>query len=286
LTEKLLGQRLAARFPVLDGIADAIQPRLQRALSTSLPLRNLLDGTWLRSPLHPALTDVPIGAATTAFALDLAAVAGRSKPFAQAADRVLAIAVLATLPAAATGAADWRDLKDEQRRVASVHAVVNSAALALNIGSLALRGRGSRSLGRLLSTGALLVTSVAAHIGGELSFGLGVRVNRTAFEKPPTKFTAVGDVPADSGLHRAELDGAPVLLARSADGAICAIAATCSHLGGPLDEGSREGDTVVCPWHKSRFDLCTGEVIDGPAVFPQPTYETRVRAGKLELRAR
>ena len=53
----------------------------------------------------------------------------------------------------------------------------------------------------------------------------------------------------------------------------------------PLERGDREGDTVVCPWHKSRFDLCTGRVIDGPAVFPQSRYETRVREGTIEVRS-
>ena len=66
---------------------------------------------------------------------------------------------------------------------------------------------------------------------------------------------------------------------------VCAIAATCTHLGGPLDEGERDGNTVICPWHGSRFDLCSGEVEGGPAVYPQPRYETRLRAGKVEIRA-
>jgi nitrite reductase/ring-hydroxylating ferredoxin subunit len=123
--------------------------------------------------------------------------------------------------------------------------------------------------------------------GGELSFGLGVRVNRTAWEAPPDTFTAVakvGDV-EDERLCRVELGGAPVVLARSSAGALCAIAATCSHFGGPLDEGVRDGDSVICPWHGSRFDLRTGEVIDGPAVFAQPRYEVRERDGAIELRA-
>jgi nitrite reductase/ring-hydroxylating ferredoxin subunit len=42
---------------------------------------------------------------------------------------------------------------------------------------------------------------------------------------------------------------------------------------------------VICPWHESRFELCSGEVIDGPAVFPQPRYETRIRDGKIEVKA-
>ena len=42
---------------------------------------------------------------------------------------------------------------------------------------------------------------------------------------------------------------------------------------------------MVCPWHKSRFDLCSGGAIDGPAVFPQSRYEARVRDGRIEVKA-
>ena len=64
------------------------------------------------------------------------------------------------------------------------------------------------------------------------------------------------------------VDGASVLISRSQSGQLCAIANTCSHLGGPLGEGSRDGDVVACPWHGSKFDLCSGAVVEGPAVFP------------------
>ena len=52
-----------------------------------------------------------------------------------------------------------------------------------------------------------------------------------------------------------------MLVARSADGEICAIHAACSHLGGPLDEGERDGNVITCPWRATQFDLCTGEVL-------------------------
>ena len=68
------------------------------------------------------------------------------------------------------------------------------------------------------------------------------------------------------------------------DGEVFAIDDTCTHEGGPLSEGNVQGDQVICPWHGSRFDLCTGEVQGGPAVYPQPRYETRVRSGKVEIR--
>jgi nitrite reductase/ring-hydroxylating ferredoxin subunit len=85
-------------------------------------------------------------------------------------------------------------------------------------------------------------------------------------------------------VREVDVRGDAVVVARAADGAICAIAARCSHMGGPLADGRREGDTVVCPWHGSRFDLCTGDVLDGPAVFEQPRFEARVQAGRIELR--
>ena len=86
-------------------------------------------------------------------------------------------------------------------------------------------------------------------------------------------------------MRRVEVDGVGVLLSRAQEGKICAIAATCNHFSGPLEEGDREGDTVVCPLHKSRFDLRTGQAIDGPAVFPQSRYHTRVRDGNIEIMA-
>ncbi|HZL66759.1 MAG TPA: Rieske (2Fe-2S) protein, partial [Candidatus Limnocylindrales bacterium] len=63
-----------------------------------------------------------------------------------------------------------------------------------------------------------------------------------------------------------------------------AMAETCSHFSGPLSEGKLEGDTVVCPYHFSRFALEDGRVLDGPAVHPQPCLEVRTRNGQIEVR--
>jgi nitrite reductase/ring-hydroxylating ferredoxin subunit len=261
----------------LDPLADALQGA---AKAIPKPIRDVLDGVWLGNPLHPALTDVPLGAWSAAFALDLAG--------SPASDGALAIGVLGAVPAALTGLNDWSHLKGDAKRVGTAHALLNSVGLLLNVGSLVARRRGSRGLGRALSGLAYCGALVSAHLGGELSFGLGVRVNRTAWEEPRDRYLAVLDESElESGaLRRADLEGEAVVVARSErTGEVCAIAATCSHLGGPLDEGERDGDVVVCPWHGSRFDLCTGNVEGGPAVFPQPRYEARVRAGRVELRA-
>jgi len=75
-----------------------------------------------------------------------------------------------------------------------------------------------------------------------------------------------------------------VLVSRSEGGERCAIANTCTHRGGPLNEGDRDGDEVTCSWHGSQFDLCSGEVLRGLAREPQQRFETRVREGKIEVR--
>jgi nitrite reductase/ring-hydroxylating ferredoxin subunit len=243
-------------------------------------VRDVLDGVWFGNPLHPALTDVPIGAWTAAFALDLVG--------SEAADGALAVGILGAVPAALTGLNDWSHLKDDAKRIGTVHALVNTAGLTLNVLSLAARRGGLRKTGRVLSMAAYGGSLFAAHLGGHLSFGLGVRVNRTAFESPRDRYAPVCDESDLNGgkLVGVELEGEAVVVSRSEEsGEVCAIAATCSHLGGPLDQGKRDGDTVVCPWHGSRFDLCSGEVRGGPAVYPQPRYEARLRSGKVEIRA-
>ena len=92
------------------------------------PVRNVLDGVWFGNPLHPALTDVPLGAWTTALVLDLAG--------SEAADSALAVGILGAAPAALTGLNDWSHLKDDERRIGIVHALLNTMGLALNVASL------------------------------------------------------------------------------------------------------------------------------------------------------
>jgi nitrite reductase/ring-hydroxylating ferredoxin subunit/uncharacterized membrane protein len=284
-----LADRAAKAAAPLDPLSETVQTVIRDRLAAApAPLRDALDGTWLGAPLHPALTDVPIGAWAAAFALDTVEGLTGLPAVRAAADGALTVGALAALPAAATGASDWRYLRGDSRRLGSAHALLNVTGLGLNLVSLALRGAGQRGAGRAVSAAGLLATAAAAHLGGQLSFGLGVRVNRTAWPTADEEqFQAVLDdeeLPSND-LRRVKLGEVPVLVSRREDGSVCAIAATCSHLGGPLDEGERDGDIVTCPWHGSRFDLCRGEVVEGPAVFPQPRYEERLYEGKIELRA-
>ncbi len=282
-------QRIIDRLSWLDTIAEKVQPVVQEVIDKGgAPLRNVLDGVWLGAPLHPALSDVPVGSWTAALIFDTLDVATGSRPMRNAADAALAVGVVGGFVAAVAGLSDWRYLRGGSRRMGVAHALLNAAGLDLSVTSLVLRARGRRNAGRLAFLAGYSLVAVGAHVGGELSYGYGLRVNRDVFEgSGPDEFTPVleeSELP-DSGMRSVEAGGTQILLSRARDGRICAISNVCNHFSGPLAEGDREGDTVVCPLHKSRFDLCTGEAIDGPAVFPQSRYETRVREGTIEVKA-
>ena len=87
-----------------------------------------------------------------------------------------------------------------------------------------------------------------AYLGGHLSSGMGVNVNRTAWEQRPDQWTPVlADSELADGQHRkADVGGAPVLLYRTA-GTVYALASTCTHMGGPLQDGTISDGCVTCP---------------------------------------
>src|SRR5690242_5063075 len=43
------------------------------------------------------------------------------------------------------------------------------------------------------------------------------------------------------------------------NGTIYALDNTCPHAGGPLGEGSLDGELIECPWHGWRYNVRTGE---------------------------
>jgi chlorite dismutase len=71
-------------------------------------------------------------------------------------------------------------------------------------------------------------------------------------------------------------------------GALYAVGNRCSHARGPLGDGSIEQNgeecTVTCPWHYAKFDLATGQLVDGVATAPVPAYEVEARDGAIYLR--
>lgn len=80
----------------------------------------------------------------------------------------------------------------------------------------------------------------------------------------------------------AYLDGQQVALF-NVDGTYYAISNRCSHARGPLSEGELDHDdcTVTCPWHYAKFDLASGQVVDGIASAPVQAYLVEVREGVI-----
>jgi nitrite reductase/ring-hydroxylating ferredoxin subunit/uncharacterized membrane protein len=247
--------------------------------------KNFLNGTWIGEPLHVILTDIPIGAWTVALVCDGLDVVSKDRGFAKAADASIGIGLVGAAGASITGVTDWQDVDPPARRIGMIHGMLNVTATALFATSLILRRRKSRISGRVLAGLGYGLMAYAAHLGGKMVYDHRVGVDRTNGEALPTDFVAVmseADL-AEAKPTRAEHDGVPILLVRRGD-RIFALAETCSHFSAPLSEGELVGDSIVCPWHKSRFALDDGRVLDGPAVHPQPCLQVRVQNGQIEVR--
>jgi nitrite reductase/ring-hydroxylating ferredoxin subunit/uncharacterized membrane protein len=249
-------------------------------------LKTFLHGTWLGHPLHPVLTDIPIGAWTIAVVFDLAYLIERSHGWVSAADVTIFIGLIGAIGAAVTGYTDWGATFDRERRVGIAHGLLNTLVILLYLVSFILRvAGGSRGLAIVLAYAGYLLVLAAAFLGGDLVFAIGTGVNHHAWQEVPTKFTKVlleGQL-VDGMLVKGMAGDTPILLYKRGD-RVCAISETCSHAGGPLSEGELHGNLVQCPWHASRFDLCTGQVKGGPATISQVRYETRIQNGQIEVR--
>ncbi|HET6318877.1 MAG TPA: Rieske 2Fe-2S domain-containing protein [Chloroflexota bacterium] len=272
---------------MLDEWSEQIQGLLRGVVEQGGPaarrVKNWLNGVWLGHPLHPALTDLVLGAWWTGALLDLTG--GR-----RSADAAITVGVLAAVPTALAGATDWTDTEAEQRRSGLVHALLNTAGLGCMIASLFARRAEQRALGFGLSTTGLALATFSGWIGGELVYRMGTLVNRTAWLPSTDEFKAVAsaDVLQEGKLVGAELeaDGQKVLLVLLKQGSsVLALSGVCSHWGGPLAEGKLlDGDCVECPWHGSQFSMRDGHVVQGPATAPQPVFEARLRNGQVEVR--
>ncbi len=248
-------------------------------------LKDVLNGTWLGHPLHPVFTDIPIGAWSSTTLLDLAWLNNEDDGIARGADLTLLLGLAGATGAMVTGVTDWSDLDGTDRRVGLMHGLLNGAIALLYLTSLLLRLTGQRRTAITLSTTGYLTTLFSAYLGGELSFAKGIGVNHVAWEGGSDDFVAVIDEQGlvEGKLTRVDVSGIPAVLLKQ-ERTIYAIGATCSHLGGPLDEGSVKDGVVTCPWHGSSFYMADGSVANGPAVYAEPTFAVRVRNGKVELR--
>jgi nitrite reductase/ring-hydroxylating ferredoxin subunit len=271
------------RTSALDPVVKALRAAVQKVVQPQ-GVRDALHGVWLGHPLHPMLTDVPIGAWSAAAVLDVVPGAGAG------ATTLVATGCAAAVPTALSGWVDWSDLHGPHQRVGVIHAAANVVALGLYTGSLAARLRGRTARGKALGFAGLAAMSVGGYLGGHLAFRQSAGANHGA-DIPdlfPGGWHDIGrlDELPDGAPAKRTVDGVDLLVVRRGQH-VDVLSDKCSHLSGPLSDGefTVEGGQgcVVCPWHGSTFRLADGKVAHGPATSPQHRFETRVVDGRLEV---
>jgi len=282
---------------ILDRVADVsafdkvIEPA-RKAVQVALrpqALKDLLHGTWLGHTLHPVLVQVPVGSWISAGVLDAV------PPLRPAATVLIGTGVAAAVPASLAGAADWSEQEVGVRRLGAIHAVANTAALGLYVGSLAARRNGRGGLGRVLSYSGLALATGSAAIGGHMSYAQssGASHAATAARALTTDWIDLGpldDLPEGRPALRTGKGGsvAVPLVAVRRGARVDVFIGACAHLSGPLYEGSvetvRGDECLVCPWHGSAFDLESGSPRRGPAANPQEKLEVKMAAGRVMAR--
>jgi nitrite reductase/ring-hydroxylating ferredoxin subunit/uncharacterized membrane protein len=272
---------LRASSDWLTGVLGPFRERHQDNLALEL----LHGGRWTGHPVHPALSDLPIGLWAGVVVLDATDRSPAPRQGLDAAGVISAAGILAACATALTGLSDWAVSNDQDRRIGLFHGLLNTAAVGIQCASLGTRMAGHRGTARALGAASFTVMAAAGYLGGHLVFTKGVMVNRVAWATGPRRWARAlqeADLPDDSPAA-VEVEGRQIMLYRHG-GRLYAIDNICSHAGGLLSRGPVENLTVTCPLHGSRFALDSGCVIRGPASQPQPVLPTRIRNGWIEVR--
>lgn len=272
----------------LDRIAEPLSRAVRGAYAAAGPvgerLKDTAHGVWLGHPLHPVFTDIPIGAWTTALALDAAA--DGDPGMQRAATFAMGVGLAGAVGAAVTGLTDWSETQGESRRLGLVHGLLNIAATTLMAAAYFRRRQRPDAAARACAWTGLAVAAGSAYLGGNLVYDQRLGVTH-ADEEAPDRFVAVArsETLGENSMMCARAGDAHVLLVRQ-HGRVHALAHACAHLGGPLSEGTLKDGSVVCPWHGSEFALEDGRVLTGPSTHDQPRFDVRERDGRIEVSGR
>jgi nitrite reductase/ring-hydroxylating ferredoxin subunit/uncharacterized membrane protein len=275
------------RAPALDHAVRVLSDTVVRALPAG-PRTDALHGVPFGQPAHPALVRLPLGCWTSAVLLDFFHGTER------ASRTLVAAGLAASVPAGATGLADWSALHRHQQRVGLVHAVSQLSAATLFGASLLARATGRHGRGKILSAGGLTAATAGAYLGGHLALRLGAGASHA---EPIGHLSGLGwhdlcqarELP-DGRSARRQLGYLSLFVLRQ-DSVVYVLSDHCAHLGGPLHQGRivtlQGASCVVCPWHGSTFRVSDGTVLHGPATARQPAFETRIsETGWVQVRPR
>jgi uncharacterized membrane protein/nitrite reductase/ring-hydroxylating ferredoxin subunit len=271
-------------------------------------VKDILQGKPLRHPLHPFLVHFPIGLFTLSLLLDFAArIWPNVSGLREGAYYSMAAGVVMALLAALPGFVDYTDIRRDHpaRKIATMHMLLNLLVVGLYAVNLGVRhyesSRNTASwLPLILSLAAFSLLAVSGHLGGKMIFDDGIAVGRhrrktrcreetlrisaESAAKSPDGFVAIANETdlRDGETLRAEINGTVIAIAKL-DGQLFAFQEFCTHRFGPLSEGCLRNGEVECPWHRSRFDMRTGKVTQGPAKENLKTFSTKILDGKIAV---
>jgi uncharacterized membrane protein len=160
-------RRIGEQLEGEDRLDAVVGPLSDLVAALPQDTKRLLTGEWLGHPLHPMLTDLPIGFWTSAWVLDI--LGGRRA--ARVATAMVGLGVVTALPTAAAGLADWSALSGRKQRAGVVHAAANFVATALYASSFMARCRGRRLRGVALGMVGAGAATIGGYLGGHLVFG-------------------------------------------------------------------------------------------------------------------
>lgn len=269
-------------------------------------IKELLEGKPFGHPLHPLLVHLPIGLFYSSLLLDLGNLLfDGGNALVRGAFYTMAFGTVMALVAAIPGLMDRADIRRDHpaARLATTHMLLNVTAVGIYLVNLALRyGRldepATSGLTLLLSLAAVGIISYSGYLGGTMVYNDGIAVGRhrrhtdtpeaTLHVVPvPEDDIFVPVVPAEQVAPgetvRAEVEGFVMTIA-NVEGDYYAFQEFCSHRFGPLSEGHFHGYEVMCPWHRSCFDVRTGKVTQGPAKVDLKTFDLTVRDGQIHVR--
>jgi nitrite reductase/ring-hydroxylating ferredoxin subunit/uncharacterized membrane protein len=259
----------------------------------------------LRTILHPALVHLPIALLPLSVLLDLGTLVfdGHELFLVRGAFVCILAGIATGLFAAVFGIVDFTGIRDDHpaKKTAVLHMILNVAALGLFAVSAGLRF-GELGVERTpplpfaLSVIAFLVLGYSGYLGGTLVYSDGIAVGRhrrptplpekTIIARGSDKSVPVADEGAlrDGETLRVSVHGTIVVIARIAGG-YYAFQEFCTHRFGPLSEGAIVGCNIMCPWHRSQFDVRNGHVVQGPAKVDLRTFRVESREGKIWIEA-
>jgi uncharacterized membrane protein len=176
---------------------------------------------WAGKPLHPPLTDIPVGAYVLAAAFDLISAIGHdqewSRDFYRAASFALIGGAAVSVLAALTGFWDWLRSTEpgtQARRTANAHAVTMVTVTVLILAGIAVRvfaywdEQSTTGLALAFTLVAAGLTVIGGTLGGSLAYDYGFNVE-TAGDSPVWHRSEVDVFPGDKA-KAAAADGARV----------------------------------------------------------------------------